>query len=80
MRKLVVAAAAAVFAAAVSSTPSQATVGQSVAPAVDAMSLVESAGCYRLGETGYHWYRFCFGPTWLYPHRRICRRGACWYR
>ncbi len=39
-----------------------------------------SAGCYRLGETGYHWYRFCFGPAFLYPHQRVCRRGYCWYR
>jgi hypothetical protein len=38
------------------------------------------AGCYRLGETGYHWYRFCFGPAFLYPHQRVCRRGYCWYR
>jgi hypothetical protein len=40
----------------------------------------DAAGCYRLGETGYHWYRFCFGPGWLYPHQRVCRRGHCWYR
>ena len=26
------------------------------------------AGCYRLGETGYHWYRHCWGP-----------RGYCRY-
>jgi hypothetical protein len=38
------------------------------------------AGCYRWGETGYHWYRYCAGPYWLYPHRRVCRRGHCWYR
>ncbi|WP_155253559.1 hypothetical protein [Bradyrhizobium japonicum] len=38
------------------------------------------AGCYRLGETGYHWYRSCWGPHWIYPHRRVCRRGHCWYR
>jgi hypothetical protein len=38
------------------------------------------AGCYRLGETGYHWYRFCFGPAFLYPHHRACRHGYCWYR
>jgi hypothetical protein len=38
------------------------------------------AGCYRLGETGYHWYRFCFGPYFMYPHRRVCRQGYCWYR
>jgi hypothetical protein len=38
------------------------------------------AGCYRLGETGYHWYRFCLGPPVLYPHHRACRHGYCWYR
>jgi hypothetical protein len=45
-----------------------------------AIQPVEKVGCYRLGETGYHWYNFCFGPNWLYPHRRICRHGQCWYR
>ena len=39
-----------------------------------------SPGCYRWGETGYHWYRFCFGPAFLYPHQRVCRRGYCRYR
>ena len=38
------------------------------------------AGCYRWGETGYHWYRYCAGPGWLYPHRRFCRHDRCWYR
>ena len=38
------------------------------------------AGCYRLGETGYHWYGFCFGPHFMYPHHRFCRHGYCWYR
>ena len=38
------------------------------------------AGCYRLGATGYHWYRYCAGPRFLYPHRRVCRNGHCWYR
>jgi opacity protein-like surface antigen len=37
------------------------------------------AGCYRLGETGYHWYHFCVGPSFVYPHRRYCRHGSCWY-
>jgi hypothetical protein len=36
-------------------------------------------GCYRWGETGYHWYPFCLGPPWLYPHQRVCRGGYCWY-
>ncbi|HEV3042305.1 MAG TPA: hypothetical protein VGY52_00370 [Roseiarcus sp.] len=39
-----------------------------------------SAGCYRLGETGYHWYSYCFGPRFIYPHHRVCRHGYCWYR
>ena len=25
------------------------------------------AGCYRLGETGYHWYRFCLGSVLVLP-------------
>jgi hypothetical protein len=80
MRRLVVVTAAGLCAAAVAATPSQAAVGQSIPATVDAMSSIEKAGCYRLGETGYHWYRSCVGPTWLYPHRRVCRRGSCWYR
>jgi hypothetical protein len=40
-----------------------------------------SAGCYRLGLTGYHWYNFCAGPGFIYPHHRVCNRnGYCWYR
>ncbi len=38
------------------------------------------AGCYRLGLSGYHWYRSCFGPSFIYPHERVCRHGHCWYR
>jgi len=41
---------------------------------------VAEAGCYRLGETGYHWYHSCWGPRLTYPHPRVCRRGYCWYR
>ena len=37
------------------------------------------AGCYRLGEIGYHWYRYCWGPRWVYPHHRVCRHSYCWY-
>jgi hypothetical protein len=37
-------------------------------------------GCYRLGVTGYHWYRFCAGPDVMYPHHRVCHNGHCWYR
>jgi hypothetical protein len=44
------------------------------------VSTTASAGCIRLGETGYHWYRFCVGPSFLYPHQRVCRHGHCWYR
>jgi hypothetical protein len=40
----------------------------------------EPFGCYRWGETGYHWYPFCLGPSWLYPHQRVCRQGYCWYQ
>ena len=44
-------------------------------------STAEAAGCYRLGETGYHWYRSCFGPHFLYPHHRVCHEdGYCYYR
>ena len=43
-----------------------------------------SAGCYRMGETGYHWYRYCAGPRFLYPHHRVCRwrhgHRYCYYR
>ncbi len=36
-------------------------------------------GCYRMGETGYHWYGFCAGFDFLYPHHRVCGHGRCWY-
>jgi hypothetical protein len=80
MHKLVLITAAVLCAAAVSSTPSRAAVGHNIAAAIDAIDPVEKVGCYRLGETGYHWYRFCLGPAWLYPHQRACRRGYCRYR
>jgi hypothetical protein len=48
--------------------------------AVLVLSSSAEAGCYRLGETGYHWYRFCVGPYWLYPHHRICRGHHCYYK
>jgi hypothetical protein len=51
------------------------------AAAFSAMALKPAeAGCYRWGETGYHWYRFCFGPSFIYPHQRVCGHGHCWYR
>ena len=37
---------------------------------------------YRMGETGYHWYDFCVGPAFLYPHQKVCSRRHphhCWY-
>ena len=38
------------------------------------------AGCYRMGPSGYHHYRSCVGPGFLYPHHRHCRRHrGCWY-
>jgi hypothetical protein len=80
MHKLVVATVAVLCTAAASSTPSQAAAGKSIGSTIDATASVEKVGCYRLGETGYHWYRFCFGPSFLYPHRRVCRHGTCWYR
>lgn len=42
--------------------------------------LIEKTGCYRMGLSGYRWYRYCAGPYWLYPHRRVCRHHHCWYR
>jgi hypothetical protein len=39
-----------------------------------------NAGCARWGETGYHFYRSCVGPGFLYPHHRHCgRSGLCIY-
>jgi hypothetical protein len=42
-------------------------------------SSIADAGCYRMGETGYHHYRSCWGPSFLYPHRRHCHYGHCYY-
>jgi hypothetical protein len=80
MHKLAVVTAVVVCATAVASTPSRAAVGQNILAPADATAPIEKVGCYRLGETGYHWYHSCFGPWWLYPHHRVCRHGACWYR
>jgi hypothetical protein len=42
--------------------------------------LPASAGCYRLGLTGYHWYHYCAGPHVLYPHHKHCNKyGFCWF-
>jgi hypothetical protein len=54
--------------------------GRAIGPVLMTLSPVEQAGCYRLGETGYHRYHWCVGPTWLYPHHRICHHGECYYR
>ena len=45
----------------------------------DKPPVADVIGCYRLGFSGYHWYRSCFGPYWLYPHHRSCRHGWCGY-
>jgi opacity protein-like surface antigen len=50
------------------------------AGALTAATPADAAGCYRVGTTGYHWYKFCAGPSFLYPHRRVCHNGRCWYR
>jgi hypothetical protein len=78
MRKLVATAVAGVMLCglAVSSTTSLAAARRHHAPYYPP----DNAGCYRWGETGYHWYNFCIGPAWLYPHRQVCRHGYCWYR
>jgi hypothetical protein len=41
---------------------------------------VDHVGCYRLGLSGYRWYRSCIGPRFMYPHHRICHRHHCYYR
>jgi hypothetical protein len=33
-------------------------------------------GCFRWGETGNHWYRFCAGPDFLYPHHKTCNNNG----
>lgn len=47
--------------------------------AVSLMPTSASAGCARWGETGYHFYRSCYGPSFLYPHHRQCHGGICLY-
>jgi hypothetical protein len=61
-------------------TAAQAAVGQDINAAASALNPVEKAGCLRWGETGYHWYGFCAGPRFLYPHHRVCRHGYCYVR
>jgi hypothetical protein len=81
MRKLAIITTAAILSVgSLGSTATQAAVGHSIDAAIAAINPIEQAGCYRLGETGYHWYRFCLGPYFLYPHQRVCRHGYCYYR
>ncbi len=53
------------------------------ATALAVFSLISTgadARCARWGETGYHYYRSCWGPSFLYPHHRRCDRdGFCVY-
>jgi len=66
--------------ASLAATATEAAVGQSIKAAISEVNPFHTAGCYRLGETGYHWYGFCLGPRFLYPHHRICHHGYCYYR
>ena len=37
-------------------------------------------GCYRIGDTGFHYYDFCLGPWFFYPHEKVCdKHGGCYY-
>jgi len=74
MRKLAVTVAALVSIGTPASTGSPAAISGSVDAAIDAAVPIENAGCFRLGWSGYHWYRYCAGPYGLYPHQRVCRR------
>jgi len=81
MGKLALSLAAAVSLSAAAPMPASAmpVTGSAVAPAFADVDPLAAAGCYRVGERGYRWYSFCAGPSWLYPHRRVCRKGRCWY-
>ena len=82
MRKLAIITGAAAILSIGSLTPTavEAAVGQDIKATIDAVNPVEQAGCYRWGEYGYRWYNFCLGPHFMYPHRRVCRHGYCYYR
>ncbi len=56
-----------------------ASAASALGDAARSAAAVEQVGCYRWGESGYHWYRFCFGPRFIYPHHRHCHHGHCWY-
>jgi hypothetical protein len=80
MRKLAIIIAAAGVLGSFASGAANAAVGQSLRAGIAAINPIELAGCYRWGETGYHWYGFCVGPRFLYPHHRVCRHGYCYVR
>jgi hypothetical protein len=80
MRKLAMIVAAAGVLGSLTSGAADAAVGQNLRAGINAINPVQQAGCYRWGETGYHWYGFCLGPRFIYPHRRVCRHGYCYYR
>jgi hypothetical protein len=79
MRKLTVMIVAIVLGS-LAPTATEAAAGVNVQAAFADVNPFQTAGCYRLGETGYHWYYFCLGPHFLYPHHRICHHGYCYYR
>jgi hypothetical protein len=39
-----------------------------------------NSGCFRMGDSGYHWYGFCLGPNIAYPYKRVCDHGNCTYQ
>jgi hypothetical protein len=83
LRAPIVAAAAVLAIGSLLPTAAMAVVGSGMPAAVmvgSTSNVIEKIGCYRLGFTGYHWYGFCAGPRFLYPHRRICRHRYCYYR
>jgi len=50
---------------------------RSAAPRNDRIQVLDST-THMIGfMESLYWYRFCAGPTWLYPHRRVCRHGYC---
>jgi hypothetical protein len=76
MRHFVAISAVAGLAALVAAGPASAFGVPGMSPAAtNPTTAIERAGCVRLGETGYHWYRFCVGPSFLYPHYRSEYRG-----
>jgi hypothetical protein len=84
MRNRIMTFAAAILTIAAFTPGALAAVGAGSQPSVMATATapnpIETIGCYRLGETGYHWYHWCLGPHFLYPHHHVCHHGHCWYR